>query len=151
VYKRTTGFEAGDPQALKTNVKTLNESVDTIRKDEIPSLRSDLSKRVDASNTAITGFREGTQGRSILKRTSELLGRERYNANPASLEVLHNLICGGIKCPSGSREEIILANYRMLEGNAVMKKKTFLNRLGISSSAPSRWEAVLLRYSRVPY
>jgi hypothetical protein len=152
VVRRTAGLEVGDPQSLKENVKTLGDSVETIRTTNIPNLRSDLTKRVDASNMAIAGFREGTQGRSLLKRTRELLGRERYYATPSSFGVLYNLICGGVNCQPGSREEAILANYRTLSpDSAVMKKKDFLNRLGISSSAPSRWEAVLLRYSRVPY
>jgi vacuolar-type H+-ATPase subunit H len=152
VTKRTEGLEPGDPKLLKTDIETLKGEVSKVRTEEIPRVRTDLSNRLDATNTAITDFREGSQGRSILRRSSELLGRERYKATPRSYAVLYNLMCNGVPCAPGSPEEAILLNLHTLsEEDVMMKKKVFLTRLGISTSAPSRWEALILRYNRLPY
>jgi hypothetical protein len=152
---------AGQVEKVKGDVQTLMSGLDLITKTEIPSVRKDLtgktnelSTRLDATNTAVASFREGTQGPSLLKRASELLGRERYQPTPQSVAVLTSLLCPQNVCASGAEQVLVKLNALVTLHQAPMRKNTFLERLGIarrSGVAPSPWEALILRYSRVQY
>jgi hypothetical protein len=152
-------------------VGKLTSRLDELTIKEIPGVRkefsdksAELSNRLDATNTAITAFREGTQGPSIGKRASELLGRERYQVTPESVKVLRNLMCRKTDCSSATpapetcciapSAQLILDRLEGLTDQAPMRKNTLLERLGISrrgGAAPSRWETLVLRYSRVSF
>jgi hypothetical protein len=147
IDKRTQGFAKGDADTLKG----LNTDVSTLRTTDIPNLKNDLTAKITATKSAITGFREGTQGRSIRSRARELLGSERYQVTSESYDILNHLICGAGCSPS---DAAIVTKLRALKDvSETMGKDTFRKRIGIrgGSSGRNPWEAVILRYTRVPY
>lgn len=151
VFTRTAGFRQGDADKLNREVGGLTQAVSDIRTTDIPKVRDDLSTRLAATNTALTAFREGTQGPSIMSRARELLGREEYEVTEKSYEILSQLIC---RDPCTPAEAEILPKLKTLIRRGRMGKDTFRQRLGIRPSrsvAPSRWEALILRYTRVHY
>jgi hypothetical protein len=142
----------GDVSNLKNSVANLKDLPNSIA--ELKKTHADLSTKLDANTSAITGYREGTQGRSIMSRARELFGRERYQVTPASYEIVSNLLCKQTDC-TRSGEQVLLSNLRTLAAEQKsMDKKTFQKRLGLAHGRlipSSQWEALILRYNRVPY
>jgi len=149
VVKRTAGFVPGDAAKLRA-VEGLPAVVSDIRTKDIPNLAKNMSTQIAATNNALTGFREGTQGRSLRSRARELLGTERYQVTPESFDILQHLICGAGCSPS---DAAIVTRLAALKGAKQMGKDAFRKHIGIRGGAPgsSPWEAVILRYTRVPY